>query len=90
MVTNEVQIVWTCPMHPEVEEPKPGACPHCGMDLEPKDPGARNDDEAILNHRRRFLLALLFTLPVFTLAMGKMLPWNWASDWFVIEGGEWI
>ncbi|HEX6975640.1 MAG TPA: efflux RND transporter periplasmic adaptor subunit [Vicinamibacterales bacterium] len=27
--------VWTCPMHPEVREPKPGRCPKCGMDLVP-------------------------------------------------------
>ncbi len=26
---------WTCPMHPEVRRPKPGACPKCGMALEP-------------------------------------------------------
>ncbi|MDO9532538.1 MAG: heavy metal translocating P-type ATPase [Deltaproteobacteria bacterium] len=26
---------YTCPMHPEVREPKPGACPKCGMALEP-------------------------------------------------------
>jgi hypothetical protein len=24
---------YTCPMHPEVDEPKPGVCPKCGMDL---------------------------------------------------------
>src|SRR3974377_574834 len=22
---------WTCPMHPEVESDRPGACPKCGM-----------------------------------------------------------
>jgi len=26
---------YTCPMHPEVREPKPGSCPSCGMALEP-------------------------------------------------------
>src|SRR5258706_11188471 len=26
---------YTCPMHPEVREAKPGACPDCGMGLEP-------------------------------------------------------
>ncbi len=26
---------YTCPMHPEVRQPKPGACPKCGMALEP-------------------------------------------------------
>ena len=28
---------YTCPMHPEVSEPKPGPCPDCGMALEPAD-----------------------------------------------------
>ncbi|MCF6211825.1 MAG: heavy metal translocating P-type ATPase [Gammaproteobacteria bacterium] len=29
-------IVYTCPMHPEVEQLGPGSCPKCGMALEPK------------------------------------------------------
>ncbi|GMU64612.1 MAG: copper-translocating P-type ATPase [Acidobacteriota bacterium] len=29
---------WTCPMHPEVESDRPGACPKCGMALEPVMP----------------------------------------------------
>ena len=28
--------LYTCPMHPEVEQQGPGACPKCGMALEPK------------------------------------------------------
>ena len=28
-------ISWTCPMHPDVLEPKKGSCNICGMDLEP-------------------------------------------------------
>jgi hypothetical protein len=28
-------VSWTCPMHPDVLEPKKGACSICGMDLEP-------------------------------------------------------
>jgi Cu+-exporting ATPase len=27
--------VYTCPMHPDVKQPEPGDCPHCGMALEP-------------------------------------------------------
>ena len=27
-------VVYTCPMHPEVQEEKPGQCPKCGMNLE--------------------------------------------------------
>ncbi len=27
--------VFTCPMHSEVTQDKPGSCPKCGMNLEP-------------------------------------------------------
>ena len=36
---------YTCPMHPEVLSPKPGACPKCGMALEPSQPGVAEDTE---------------------------------------------
>jgi P-type Cu+ transporter len=29
---------FTCPMHPEIREEKPGSCPKCGMALEPVSP----------------------------------------------------
>ncbi|MGH7325641.1 MAG: copper-transporting P-type ATPase, partial [Candidatus Rokuibacteriota bacterium] len=32
--------VYTCPMHPEVRQARPGACPKCGMALEPERPAA--------------------------------------------------
>src|SRR5690349_19406690 len=28
--------IYTCPMHPEIEQDHPGDCPICGMRLEPK------------------------------------------------------
>ena len=31
-------VVYVCPMDPEVRESKPGACPKCGMALEPASP----------------------------------------------------
>ncbi|WP_416352063.1 heavy metal-binding domain-containing protein, partial [Undibacterium sp. RTI2.2] len=30
--------IYTCPMHPEVQQDHPGACPKCGMALEPEMP----------------------------------------------------
>lgn len=30
---NQTQVIYTCPMHPEVKMDKPGNCPKCGMTL---------------------------------------------------------
>jgi len=38
--TGGAEQVWTCPMHPEIRRPGPGACPICGMALEPLAPSA--------------------------------------------------
>lgn len=37
MRTAVQDLVYTCPMHPEVERPSAGACPKCGMSLESKN-----------------------------------------------------
>lgn len=76
------EILYTCPMHPQVRQVGPGNCPICGMALEPEDGGV--GDEA--NHeyqsmRRRFQWAFLFSLPVVVLAMGPhfvgdFIPWS--------------
>src|SRR4051812_26947329 len=34
--TRAGPIVYVCPMHPEVRQSAPGACPKCGMALEPE------------------------------------------------------
>ncbi len=33
--TKEDGMVYTCPMHPEVKQDRPGSCPRCGMTLKP-------------------------------------------------------
>ena len=38
--TATTSVAYVCPMCPEVREPKPGACPSCGMALEPEVPAA--------------------------------------------------
>jgi hypothetical protein len=37
-ITKE-QIVYTCTMHPEIQNDKPGDCPKCGMALVKMEPG---------------------------------------------------
>lgn len=66
-----VGTIYTCPMHPEVRAPGPGACPICGMALEPSSPaGASEDDSELKDMQRRFIVAGVLTLPVLALEMG--------------------
>ncbi|MES2299429.1 MAG: heavy metal translocating P-type ATPase [Pseudomonadota bacterium] len=37
--TASAATIYTCPMHPEVREDKPGSCPKCGMTLQPMAEG---------------------------------------------------
>jgi Cu+-exporting ATPase len=68
--------LYVCPMCPGVESPSPGACPRCGMALEPALPTlAAGDDPELVDLRHRFVLALLLTLPLVGHAMAGMLGW---------------
>ncbi|HXV20107.1 MAG TPA: HAD-IC family P-type ATPase, partial [Desulfuromonadales bacterium] len=72
---GEKAATYTCPMHPEVVQQGPGACPVCGMALEPLMPTAEEEEsEEYLDMRRRFLYSLILTVPVFIIAMGHMIP----------------
>ncbi len=63
--------IWTCPMHPEVRQDHLGACPICGMGLEPELVSADTGPSAkLIDMTRRFWIALALTLPVFVLEMG--------------------
>ncbi len=63
--------IYTCPMHPEVRQVGPGACPICGMALEPEvvslDSGPNHE---LQDMTRRFWLGLVLAVPVLTLEMG--------------------
>ncbi len=72
-----VGAVYTCPMHPEVRQNHPGACPKCGMALEPEMPGLDDgENPELLDFRRRFIWTLPLTIIVTVLAMaGHRLQW---------------
>src|SRR6478609_5414256 len=66
---------YVCPMCPEVRSPRPGACPRCGMALEPRTVTAQEEDNPELrNMTRRFWISLALTAPLLVIAMGHMLP----------------
>lgn len=67
---------WTCPMHPDVIKDQPGACPICGMDLVPIQPNQSAEEKTYYKLRKKFWIAVAFTLPIFLIAMSDMLAHN--------------
>ena len=68
-------MIYTCPMHPEIEQDKPGDCPKCGMHLEPKAvPAGEEGNKEARMLARKFWIGLILTIPVFFLALGEIIP----------------
>ncbi len=68
-------IEYTCPMHPEVRQIGPGACPKCGMALEPVLPAvAEAESPELASFRRRFWWTLPLTVLTTLIAMSGELP----------------
>ncbi|MEP7031218.1 MAG: copper-translocating P-type ATPase, partial [Pseudolabrys sp.] len=74
--------IYTCPMHPQIRQPGPGACPICGMALEPEMPSAdTGPNPELADMTRRFWIGLVLALPVMVIEMGGhfMGPHNWVD-----------
>jgi Cu+-exporting ATPase len=66
---------YTCPMDPQVRQKGPGACPICGMALEPMEPMAEEGpNPELVDMTRRFWVSAAFTVPLLLIAMGGMIP----------------
>ena len=80
---------YTCPMHPEIVRDAPGACPICGMALEPISPLAAAEEEnpELAYMTIRFWAALVLTIPI--LALG-MLPGAWVARVVPMTVAPWL
>ena len=72
-------VQYTCPMHPEIVRDAPGACPICGMALEPMVPTDEPSHE-LTDFTRRMWISAAAAVPLIVLTMGPMvgLP---VRDW---------
>ena len=71
---------YTCPMHPEIVRDRPGACPICGMALEPMQPSADEDESPeLVDFSRRFWWTLPLSAAVLVLAM-------FGHNWHMLSG----
>ncbi len=62
-------VIYTCPMHPEVEQRGPGSCPKCGMALEPKNASISPENTEYFYMARRFWVCLFLSAPLIFLTM---------------------
>ena len=64
-------IIYTCPMHPQIRQIGPGNCPICGMTLEPLVASSEVEPNAeLVDMTKRFWVGLALTAPVLVLEMG--------------------
>ena len=79
-------------MHPQIREARPGACPICGMTLEPMTAGAGDEEERheVNSLSRKFWIALVLTIPVLILAMGHAIPGVQLDEIVPRQIGKWI
>ncbi len=68
------KIEYTCPMHPQIVRPAPGACPICGMALEPREVTGEEINPELVDMTRRFRISLALTLPTLLLMVSSLIP----------------
>jgi P-type Cu+ transporter len=81
-------VEYTCPMHPEIVRTSPGACPICGMALEPRVASLEEaPNHELISMSRRFWLSVALTAPLIFLAL-------WAdmsrAAWLSTAARSWI
>ena len=82
--------IYTCPMHPEIEQEGPGDCPKCGMALEPMIvTEEEEEDPELKSMTRRFWVSAPLSIPVVFLAMGEFIGIP-VHDWVPATVGKWI
>jgi len=85
--------IYTCPMHPEIQQDHPGNCPKCGMTLEPKTVTTGTDDAENADLRdmtRRLKVGAVLALPVFVLAMAHLIPVLGKQSWVDSDVSRWL
>jgi Cu+-exporting ATPase len=82
---------YTCPMDPEIVQEGPGDCPICGMALEPMGipPADAGPNLELVDFTKRFVIALVFTIPLLVVAMGPHvgLP---VGRWLSGQANGWV
>lgn len=79
--------MYTCPMHPQIRQDKPGTCPICGMALEPEQVSlTEKKNPEYQDMFWRFNVAFIASIPIVILAMGE----RWLSASIPVSLSLWL
>jgi len=84
--------VYTCPMHPQVRQAKPGSCPICGMGLELESAAMVEEgpNPELVDFTRRFWIGAVLTVPLLVLTMGPFVGLGGVRQLFGERTTLWI
>ena len=82
---------YTCPMHPEIVRSGPGACPICGMALEPRTAAVEEGkNPELASMTGRFWVSAALTIPVLFLGMSDLIPGRPVQHFLSMHAIGWI
>lgn len=81
-IDTQIEHLYTCPMHPEVQQLSPESCPICGMALEPMNAFTTDEDQnEFKDTSKRFWVAAILSTPLLLLNMGThFFPIDWLQQ----------
>jgi P-type Cu+ transporter len=83
--------IYTCPMHPEIRRASAGACPICGMALEPINAAEESGPNTeLIDMTRRFWIGATLSVPVVMLEMGAHFPGLNLHHFVSPRGSVWL
>ncbi len=71
----DMEKIFTCPMHPEIQQKGPGNCPICGMALEPMEVSLEEQENPeLVDFTKRLKISAALSIPLLMLAMSDLIP----------------
>jgi Cu+-exporting ATPase len=83
-------VEYTCPMHPEILQIGPGACPICGMALEPRVASVDEGNPELDDMTRRLRWSLVATVPILAFMVSDLVPERPLQHLVPLRSMNWI